>query len=92
MNSIPAVFNIYPNPVCAFENFYISLSGLESGEEVLIVVRDILGQELYSKVVFTNSNGEVLEAIDHYGRIPAGIYLIIGTAANEIYSRKLIIR
>ncbi len=92
INSIPAVFNIYPNPVSEFENFYVSLSGSEAGEEVLIVVRDILGQELYSKVVFTNSNGEVLEAIDHYGRIPAGIYLIIGTAANEIYSRKLIIR
>lgn len=86
------IFKIYPNPVQVNHEFYVNMSGLESDQEVLVVVIDALGREMYSKVIFTNSDGTVLEAIDPHGRLDQGTYFIIGSTNNKVYSKKLIIR
>lgn len=84
-------FIIYPNPVSQNEDLYMEMHGFDSEKEVLIVLLDILGQEMYSKVIFTNFNGETLIAIDTHSLIPSGTYFIIATSDDRVYKRKLVI-
>ncbi|GAB4285119.1 MAG: hypothetical protein Kow0068_10360 [Marinilabiliales bacterium] len=85
-------FIIYPNPAKACDNVYVDLSGFESDKEVLVVVYNILGEEQYSKVIFTSYNDKTVAAIDPYERLSKGTYLIIGSSDNKVYKRKLIIQ
>ena len=59
--------------------------------ELLVVIRDIKGQEFYSKVVIDIEDG-VLVAIPIDKSIPPGIYLVIATSENTMYSQKLIVK
>jgi hypothetical protein len=67
----------------------IILSNYRS-EEVLVVVEDILGNEIYSKVVFRNQHA-VLKAFDPYNRIPSGVYTVVAANRNELYQQKVVI-
>ena len=64
------VFNIYPNPNTG-EQINLSLQ-LQQKEELLVVLIDMLGNQVYSKVIITNDNGTVATAInpsqDHFYR------------------------
>jgi len=88
----PLNFSVYPNPANNEDEIYVNFEGLDPGKEILVVVKDVLGNMLYSKVVFSDSQGNALEAVDPYNRLTPGIYLIIGTTKDEIYSKKFIIR
>ncbi len=68
---------------------YIILSNYKN-EEVLIVVSDLLGNEIYSKVVFKNQCA-VLKAYDPYNKIPSGVYTVTATNRNEIYNQRVVI-
>jgi hypothetical protein len=59
-------------------------------EEILVVVQDIMGNDLYSKIVFQNNN-PVLKAIDPYNNIPSGVYTVVATSRNEIFNQKIVI-
>lgn len=82
--------SLFPNPTDENTTTYITLSQLE-GVEVLVVLRDITGKEVYSKVVVNTSNHEII-AIDKEGRLEKGIYLVTASSANNLYSRKLIVK
>ncbi|MBU0528339.1 T9SS type A sorting domain-containing protein [bacterium] len=84
-------FNVYPVPVYKGQDLYVNIEGLASKKEVLVVVLDILGKEFYSKVIFSDINGSVLEAMDMHNRLSPGIYMIIATSNDEIYKRKMVI-
>jgi len=88
----PLNFSVYPNPANNDDEIYVNFEGLKPGREILVVVKDVLGNMLYSKVVFSDNQGNALEAVDPYNRLTPGIYLIIGTTKDEIYSKKFIIR
>lgn len=83
---------LYPNPAEFGQEVYFNISGLDSEKEVLVVVIDMLGREMYSKVVFTDYSGSVVTAIDPYERLPKGTYMIIGSSNDMVYSKKLIIK
>ncbi|GAB4282711.1 MAG: hypothetical protein Kow0068_07430 [Marinilabiliales bacterium] len=85
-------FIIYPNPAKASDNVYVDLSGFEVDKEVLVVVYNVLGEEQYSKVIFTSYNDNTVAAIDPYKRLSKGTYLIIGSSDDKVYKRKLIIQ
>lgn len=85
------VFNVFPNPSDG-KNINVRFKGKGSNEEVLVVLNDLQGRDLFSKVVITDDNGEFVFAVDVENRLPAGIYLVVGTSQNNIYSRKLVIR
>ncbi|MCC7301892.1 MAG: hypothetical protein IT233_04550 [Bacteroidia bacterium] len=68
---------------------YIILSNYNS-EEILIVVTDLVGNEIFSKVVFKNKEA-VLKAYDPYNKIPAGVYTVTATNRNEIYNQRIVI-
>jgi hypothetical protein len=65
--------------------------GTGQRDEILIIVKDVIGNESYSKVVITSGEGASLTAIDPYGKIVPGVYTIIGSSKNEIYSQEIVI-
>ncbi|MFH1319278.1 MAG: PKD domain-containing protein [Bacteroidota bacterium] len=86
-----AEFIVFPNPSDG-TNFNIRMKGYLENKEVLVVLRDVLGKTIYSKVLITDTNGNFLTAIDLMNNIPAGIYIILGSSKNDIYKQKLIVK
>lgn len=84
--------NIYPNPIIKTESIYVDMNGLNKNSEVLIVVNDIYGHELYSKVYITDMTSSSIFAIDVNKNIPSGIYFIIATSQDKIYNKKVVIQ
>jgi hypothetical protein len=61
-----------------------------NNEEILVVVSDIMGNDIYSKIIFKNQCA-VLKAEDPYDKIPAGVYTIIACSRNEVYNQKVVV-
>jgi len=80
--------SVYPNPASGL--FNISLSG-QNGKEILLVVKDLLGREFYSRVVIVSNDKEVI-AIDPSGKLAEGIYIVVATSDNNIYEKKIVIK
>ncbi|HLC82228.1 MAG TPA: T9SS type A sorting domain-containing protein, partial [Bacteroidia bacterium] len=97
-NIVPIEYNpnadpnisLFPNPSDAGATAYVQLNQME-GEEVLVVLRDITGRELFSKIIITGSNNEIV-ALDPEGKIAKGSYLITASSANKFYSKNLIVK
>jgi hypothetical protein len=87
--STTADINVFPNPTTA-ENINLELTGLE-GKNVLVVMRDIAGREVYSKVIISTS-GNYITAIDPEKKITAGTYFVIASSENILMSKKIIIK
>jgi hypothetical protein len=71
------------------DNSNIILNNYNS-EEVLVVVEEIMGNDIYSKIVFKNQTA-VLKAEDPYNKIPAGVYTIVACSRNEVYNQKIVV-
>ena len=82
-------FKIYPNP-CDNGRFFISVKE-DKVCEILVVLYDLTGKELFTTVVVTNSFGETVTAIDTEGKLSPGVYLVIGSSDSKIYKQKLVI-
>lgn len=80
--------NIYPNPADGFAN--IDLSALK-GKEVLVVVRDMLGREFFSKIMIINENNKLI-LVGSESKLVSGTYFITASSDNRLYSRKLIVK
>ena len=97
-NVVPVEYNpngdptisLFPNPSDASAASYLSLNQFE-GQEVLVVLRDIAGRELFSKVVISTSNKEIV-ALNQDGKLAKGSYLITASSANKLYSKHLIVK
>ena len=85
-------FDIYPNPVLNNQPMYLKMSGTEKNKDVLVVVRDVLGNEMYSKVFIVDESSESVFAIDTQKKLASGVYLIIGSSNNKIYYKKIVIK
>jgi len=84
-------FSVFPNPSNGkFIGLRSNINYLPKTEIVIVVV-DIFGRKLYSKVLFTDEKGAYFTAIDVYNNIPAGVYFVIGSSDNNVYHQKLII-
>jgi len=84
-----STFNIYPNPTSG-DNINIYMSG-ELNEEVLIIVRDVLGKELYAKVFMINSNSVTIKLSDGFS-LASGVYNITASSDEKMVSKKIVIR
>ena len=82
--------SLFPNPAESNSPAYLELNQFE-GQEVLVVLRDIQGREVYSKVIITLSNNELV-ALNQEGNLSKGTYLITASSANKLYSKKLIVK
>lgn len=89
------VMSVFPNPARKGEVINVSFKNLGSDasedKEVLVVLRDIRGNEMYSKVEFVNSK-EGLVAIDKTHHLTPGTYLVIASSENKLYSKRILIK
>jgi hypothetical protein len=81
---------LYPNPAFNSERIQIELDEIE-GDEVLVIVYDMMGRESYSKVILNRGPGPVT-AIDPYNNLTPGMYIVTGSSRDELFSEKLIIK
>ncbi len=84
------LFNIYPNPNDG-EQFNVKINSNENND-VLVVLKDIYGNELYTKVFISSKNDNVVFAIDLGQKLNSGVYFISATSNQKIYNKRLIIQ
>jgi hypothetical protein len=88
LNPIPITqTKIIPNPNDG--NFIMELPDMD--EDVLLVVYNTMGEELYSKVAVTDY-GTGLVAFDLKGLLPRGIYYIVSTSRNYLINKRIVVR
>jgi hypothetical protein len=80
--------NIWPNPGKSHQDINVELIGF-NGEEVLIVVMDVMGAIYYEKAVLTKPHNTIV-VMD--SKLSPGSYIIVGTNKQELYKKKLIIK
>jgi hypothetical protein len=94
-NTVPVNFSI-PIPEVSLmqekgtEDLSLSLKGFE-GKDVLVVLRDMKGNEFYSKMFLTATKHHIV-ALDPESKIPSGNYIITASVNNKIYSKKVVVR
>lgn len=81
---------LYPNPAYNSDPIHIDLGQIQ-GNEVLVIVYDMMGKESYSKVIINRGAGPVT-AIDPYHNLTPGMYIVIGSSNDELFNEKLVIR
>ncbi|MES2515066.1 MAG: T9SS type A sorting domain-containing protein [Bacteroidota bacterium] len=79
---------MFPNPTDG--NISLSLKGLEN-QEILVVIRDITGKECYSKVILSIQNSDIV-ALDTEGVLAKGVYIVVASSSNKLYSQKIIVK
>ena len=79
--------NVYSGS--AANTFSVSISAKDQ-KQVLLVVRDMQGKEFFSKFIILRSVDEIV-AIDPEGKLPQGIYTIVASSNNAIFSKKVMI-
>lgn len=83
-------FNVFPNPN---DGNAINLSITSSkGEELLVVLRDALGREHFSKVVIAENDMEYVLALDLSEKLSPGIYFIVASSKIKCDTKKLIVK
>lgn len=86
------IMNIYPNPVNKGDCISLSFESLHRDkQEILVVLRDIRGNEAYSIIQFIDCE-DGLVVIDIPRHLASGTYLVVATSENLLYSKKIIIR
>lgn len=68
----------------------LNLINLEN-TEVLVVLRDMDGNEFYSKVVVSIEDSKII-GVDTQNKIAPGTYIVTATSNNALYSQKLTIK
>jgi hypothetical protein len=93
--NVPIINNIqvkvWPNPANTVQPLNVQIKNISPDKEVLVLLIDQFGREVYSKVVVEN-NGSVITGIDHKGKIAPGVYFVVASDDKTIYKEKLIIQ
>ncbi|MBN8702621.1 MAG: right-handed parallel beta-helix repeat-containing protein, partial [Bacteroidetes bacterium] len=82
-------FAVYPNPASS-SNLNVLFDGAV-GEEVLIVVHDVLGKEYYSNVFVLDSETLMIQLASGSDLSP-GLYTISASSNDKLYNKKIIIQ
>ena len=82
-------FSVFPNPSRPGE-LMADLSCC-AGKEVIIIVYDAFGNEVFSKVILTENNRGTNSAIDPNGKLKPGIYFISAASDNNVYRQRIVI-
>ena len=79
----------YPNPASA-DQIHVNLSGID-GEQVNVVMRDVVGKEYYNTMV-SLENGNKHFVISCQETVSPGIYFIVATSNNKMFSQRIIVQ
>ena len=90
-NAPSASMQVYPNPVMPDQSINVVLKGFTDNKEVLVVLLNQYGVEVFSKVVIQEGDA-VLTAIDPKEKLSPGLYFVTGASDNNMYKQKIIIR
>ena len=82
---------VFPNPSKANEATYFSLDGIETNS-MLVVVYDMLGREIYSKVELVENKGYLYTLSSDGSKLPSGVYLITASAEDKVFHQKIIVK
>jgi hypothetical protein len=88
-NGDPSIF-LYPNPTSGATSTTLVMNSLEN-QEVLVVLRDMMGRELFSKVITCSTSNQIL-AVDPDGKLAKGSYTVTVTSTKKLYCKKLIVK
>ncbi|MDQ3048141.1 MAG: T9SS type A sorting domain-containing protein [Bacteroidota bacterium] len=83
-------FKVFPNPNQG-EDTYVSLKGFVASD-LLVVVYDMLGREIYSKVELMENEGFLFTIATDGKKLPSGIYLITASANDKVFRERLIVK
>jgi len=83
---------VYPNPVHPTgDNINLNLSGLDKNISVLVLLRDVLGKEYYSKVLLTDTSGDAIFTIESSESLARGVYFISASSNDHLITKKIVI-
>lgn len=81
--------NVYPNPSNGSDiNIAIQSS---QNTEILVVLYDVNGKTIYSKINILDVDGNNIIAVDLQEKLAPGIYFVTATSNNKMYNKKLIV-
>ncbi len=84
-------FKVFPNPNLSEADTYVSLQGFKA-DNLLVVVYDMLGREIYSKIELIENEGFLFTISSDGHRLTSGIYLITASANDKVFHQKLIVK
>lgn len=88
-NNEPSI-SLFPSPVNRGKEVKIMFNDIFE-EKILVVLRDVKGQDYYSKVILNVEDG-VLTAIPIDSSLKSGVYLVTASSENQIYSKKILVK
>jgi hypothetical protein len=80
---------IFPNPNPG-DVFNLELKGFDKEKPVLVVVQDIAGRTFYSKITYAESENSI-KVISSDQNLAKGVYLVVASSDNRVYSKKMIV-
>jgi hypothetical protein len=83
-------FTVYPNPNDG-SHINFAVSG-NMGEEMIVVVYDVMGRQNFSKVLVMSDDGNNVFAIDPDNKLQPGVYMITATSGKTNFSKTLIVK
>jgi hypothetical protein len=86
-----ADFKVFPNPTKTEADTYVSLEGFKA-DNLLVIVYDMLGREIYSKVELAENGGFLFTLMSDGQKLPSGVYLITAAANDKVFHQKLIVK
>tara|TARA_B100000809_G_scaffold263609_1_gene317260 strand:+ start:3760 stop:5139 length:1380 start_codon:yes stop_codon:yes gene_type:complete len=89
-NTRDGAISLFPNPVNRGETVKLEFKNIYESE-LLVVLRDVSGREFYSKVIVNIEDGKLI-GVPIQNSIPEGVYLVIASSENQMYSQKLVIK
>ncbi|MCD6366177.1 MAG: T9SS type A sorting domain-containing protein, partial [Bacteroidales bacterium] len=89
---IQPAMKLFPNPATNGSLVKLEMTGMSADKEVLVVVTNVLGQQMYSKVILTDQNGQIMVAVDPHNQLSPGTYVIVAASNDKLLSKRLIIQ
>ncbi len=86
-----ADFKVFPNPNQSNEDTYVSLQNFKA-DNLLVIVYDMLGREIYSKVELIENGGFLFTISTDGHQLTSGVYLITASANDKVFHQKLIVK
>ncbi len=80
--------SVFPSPSSG--NINVSVSG-GKGKKVLLIIRNVLGSELYSKEILPDSDNSV-QPLELSGLLAPGVYMISASSEDKMLEKKIVIR
>lgn len=80
---------IFPNPNKG-DMFNLELKGFSKEEPILVVIQDMAGRQYYSKITYVD-NDRFIKMIDNEANLSSGVYLVVASSSNNVYSKKMIV-